>query len=78
MLFVLAAFVVVVAGMRSAESLMVTFLLSGFFAIICASPFLYLSNKGLPQWASLTLVVIFICLVQEIHGVGILVMVERL
>jgi len=32
-LFVLAAFVVVVAGLRSAESLMVTFLLSGFLPL---------------------------------------------
>jgi len=55
---------VVVAGLRSAESLMVTFLLSGFFAIICAPPFLYMSNKGLPHWLSLILVVIFICLIQ--------------
>ena len=63
-LFVLAAFVVVVAGMRAADSLMVTFLLSGFFAIICAPPFLYLANRGLPQWLSLILVIVFICLIQ--------------
>ena len=63
-LFVLAAFVIVVAGMRAAENIMVTFLLSGFFAIICAPPFLYLSKKGLPAWLSLVLVVIFIVLIQ--------------
>lgn len=63
-LFVLAAFIIVVAGMKSAESLMVTFLLSGFFAIICAPPFLYMQNKGLPAWLSLILVVIVISLVQ--------------
>ncbi len=63
-LFVLAAFVIVVAGMRAAENIMVTFLLSGFFAIICAPPFLYLSQKGLPAWLSLVLVVIFIVLIQ--------------
>ncbi|MFT7372574.1 MAG: AI-2 transport protein TqsA [Oleiphilaceae bacterium] len=63
-LFMLAAFVIVVAGMRAADSLMVTFLLSGFFAIICAPPFLYMAKKGLPQWLSLILVVVFICLIQ--------------
>ncbi|KZY30671.1 MULTISPECIES: AI-2E family transporter [unclassified Oleiphilus] len=63
-LFVLAAFVIVVAGIRAAESLMVTFLLSGFFAIICAPPFLFMQRKGLPAWLSLILVVIFISLVQ--------------
>ncbi|TNC80948.1 MAG: hypothetical protein C9356_11400 [Oleiphilus sp.] len=63
-LFVLAAFTIVVAGMRAAESLMVTFLLSGFFAIICAPPFMFMQRRGLPAWASLILVVIFICLIQ--------------
>jgi predicted PurR-regulated permease PerM len=63
-LFVLAAFIIVVAGIKAAESLMVTFLLSGFFAIICAPPFLYMQNKGLPAWLSLILVVIVISLVQ--------------
>lgn len=63
-LFVIAAFVIVVAGIKAAESLMVTFLLSGFFAIICAPPFLYMMRKGLPAWLSLILVVLFISLIQ--------------
>jgi len=63
-LFVLAAFVIVVAGMRSAESIMVTFLLSSFFAIICAPPFLFLLEKGCPAWLSLILVVVFVVLIQ--------------
>jgi len=65
-IFVLAAFIIVVAGMRAANSLMVTFLLSSFFAIICAPPFMYLLNKGVPAWVSLICVVIFICLLQLI------------
>lgn len=65
-LFILAAFVVVVAGIRSAESIMVTFLLSGFFAIICAPPFMLMQRKGLPAWLSLILVVLFISLFQLI------------
>ena len=63
-LFVFAAFVIVVAGLRAAESIMVTFLLSGFFAIICAPPFLIMQRKGLPAWLSLILVVLFISLFQ--------------
>lgn len=63
-LFVLAAFTIVVAGMRSAESIMVTFLLSGFFAIVCAPPFLIMQRKGLPAWLSLIFVVVFISLIQ--------------
>ncbi len=65
-LFVLAAFIIVVAGMRAAESLMVTFLLSGFFAIICAPPFLFMQRKGIPAWLSLILVVLFISVIQLI------------
>jgi predicted PurR-regulated permease PerM len=63
-LFIIAAFVIVVAGIRAAESIMVTFLLSGFFAIICAPPFLLMQRKGLPAWLSLVLVVLFISLFQ--------------
>lgn len=63
-LFVLAAFVIVVAGIRAAESIMVTFLLSGFFAIIFAPPFALMQKKGLPAWLSLILVVVFISLFQ--------------
>ena len=65
-LFIFAAFIVVIAGIRSAESIMVTFLLSGFFAIICAPPFLLMQRKGLPAWLSLILVVLFISLFQLI------------
>lgn len=65
-LFVIAAFIIVVAGIRAAESLMVTFLLSGFFAIICAPPFLFMMRKGIPAWLSLILVGVFISLIQLI------------
>lgn len=63
-LFVLAAFIIVVAGLRAAESLLTTFLLSCFFAIICAPPFLFLKRKGCPSWISMTLVVALICAIQ--------------
>ena len=63
-LIILASFVIVVAGIKSAESLMVTFLLSGFFAIICAPPFLFMQNRGVPAWLSLVLVVLSISVIQ--------------
>lgn len=43
---------------------MVTFLLSGFFAIICAPPFMYLMRKGIPAWLSLIFIVLVICVIQ--------------
>lgn len=63
-IIILAAFVVVVAGIKTAESLMVTFLLSGFFAIICAPPFMFMLRKGVPDWISLIIVVIGITAIQ--------------
>ncbi len=43
-----AAFVVVVAGMRAAESLLIPFLLSVFIAVICAPSVFWLQRKGIP------------------------------
>lgn len=63
-ILILAAFVVVVAGIKAAESLMVTFLLSGFFAIICAPPFMFMLRKGVPDWISLIVIVIGITAIQ--------------
>jgi AI-2 transport protein TqsA len=58
LVIIFAAFIIVVAGIKSAESLMVTFFLSGFFAIICAPPFMLLLRKGVPDWLSLLIVVV--------------------
>lgn len=56
-LFVAACFVVVVAGMRAAESLLVPFLLSLFIAVICTPPLMWLRKKGLPNWMAMLIVV---------------------
>lgn len=52
-----AAFVIVVAGMRATESILVPFLLSVFFAIVCAPPLLWLKSKGIPTLLSVLAVV---------------------
>ena len=52
-----AAFVVVVAGMRAAESIVVPFLLSVFIAIIGAPPLFWLERKGLPRWLAMLVVI---------------------
>jgi len=44
-----AAFVVIVAGMRTASSILVPFLLSIFIAIICAPPLFWMQRKGVPN-----------------------------
>lgn len=60
MLVQLAAFVVVVAGMKSASSLLVPFLLAIFLAIICAPLLFWLRKKGVPEFLGLLLI---LCLV---------------
>ena len=56
-LFIAAAFVVVVAGMRAAEPIVVPFLLSIFIAIISAPPLFWLERKGLPRWLAMLIVI---------------------
>jgi len=53
-----AAFVIVVAGMRAAEPILVPLVIAGFLAIISASPVFWLKGKGIPAPAALSLVIL--------------------
>jgi len=55
-LFVMAAFVVVCAGLRAGAELVVPFLGAVFLAIVSLPPLAALHRAGLPKWASLGLV----------------------
>ena len=55
-LITLAAFVVVVAGARAAEAVVVPFLLSIFIAVISAPALLWLENKRVPRWLAMVIV----------------------
>lgn len=55
-----AAFVVLVAGVRTAEPILVPFLLAVMLAVICASPLGWLQSKGLPTWLSVLLIVLML------------------
>jgi AI-2 transport protein TqsA len=55
-LLMTAAFVIVVAGMKAAQPILVPFLLSVFIAIISAPSMFYLQRKGLPTAIALLLV----------------------
>ena len=59
-LFVVAAFVVVIAGMRAAVSILVPFLLSVFVAIICAPFLFWLRQKKIPGLIAVAIVVIVV------------------
>ncbi len=65
-LVTVAAFVIVIAGMRAAGSILVPFLLSAFLAIICAPPLFWLQRKGVPTPLALLIVV------AGIMGIGFL------
>jgi AI-2 transport protein TqsA len=65
-LITVAAFVIVVAGMRAAEKILVPFLLSGFLAIICAPPLFWLRRKHVPTALALLIVT------GGIMGIGLL------
>lgn len=58
----IAAFVIVVAGMKAANAILVPFLLAAFIAIISGSPLFYLQRKGLPRWLALLVVILGILL----------------
>ncbi len=72
MLLTLAAFVIVVAGMKASRELLTPFLLSAFLAIIGTPPLLWLRQRGLPSWLSLLLVltVIMLAVLALLVGVG--------
>jgi predicted PurR-regulated permease PerM len=65
-LITVAAFVIVVAGMRAAEKILVPFLLSAFLAIICAPPLFWLRRKRVPTALALLIVI------GGIMGIGLL------
>jgi predicted PurR-regulated permease PerM len=67
----LAAFVVIVAGMKAASSLLVPFLLALFIAILMASPYNWLQHKGLP--AALALLLVMSAFVALVFIIGALV-----
>ncbi len=67
-LLVCATFVVVVAGMRAAEPILVPFLLSVFIAIICAPPLFWLQRRGLSTGLALLVVVLGVLLAGLLLG----------
>ena len=53
-----AAFVIVVAGMRTAEPILVPLLIAGFLAMISTSPVFWLREKGIPAPAAVFFVIL--------------------
>lgn len=70
-LIIAAAFVVVIAGVRTAVDLLVPFLLSIFIAVLCAPPLNWMKSKGVP--GALALIIILALVVIIGGGAGAVV-----
>ena len=68
-LIILASFVIIVAGMKAAESIIVPFLLAVFISIVTSPPFFWLQKKGIPKGLALLFVILFFLLVISLIGV---------
>jgi predicted PurR-regulated permease PerM len=58
----IAALVIIVAGMKAAQAIIIPFLLSGFIAIICGPPLVWLRKKGLPTVLAILVVILGVSL----------------
>ncbi len=58
-----ACFIIILAGMRAASSIILPFLLSLFIAVICMPPLSWLRGRGVPNGLSLLIVLIGIVLI---------------
>lgn len=65
---ILAGFVIVVAGMKAASSLLVPFFLAVFIAILCAPPLFWLQRKGVPKVIGLIAILVAILVVGSLVG----------
>jgi AI-2 transport protein TqsA len=57
-LLILASFIIVIAGMKAASSLLIPFFLAVFIAVICAPPLFWLQRKGVPKVLALVLILL--------------------
>jgi len=67
-LLILASFIIVVAGMKAASSILVPFFLAVFIAVICAPPLFWLQRKGVPKVLALVLILVAILVVGLLFG----------
>src|SRR4030065_2588159 len=65
---ILASFIIVVAGMKAASSILVPFFLAVFIAVICAPPLFWLQRKGVPKVLALAFILVAILIVGLLFG----------
>ena len=57
---ILAGFIIVIAGMKAASSILVPFFLAVFIAVICTPPLFWLQRKGVPKILALVVILVVI------------------
>lgn len=67
-ILILAALVIIAAGLKSSQDLMVPFLLAAFIATIAATPMFWLQRKGIPEAFSLPAVMIAMIFIVVLLG----------
>lgn len=67
-IFVIAALIIVAAGLKASQELMVPFLLAAFIATIAATPMFWLQNRGVPPALSLPVVMILMVFIVVLLG----------
>ena len=71
LLLTLAALIIIIAGVKTAQALLVPFLLAFFISIICAGPFFWLQQHKVPAPVALLIVIITIML----GGLGVITLI---
>lgn len=66
---VLAAVVVILAGLRVAAPVFVPFLLAGFIAMLCSVPLFWLNRRGVPNGISVALVIAMLLIGGTVVGI---------
>jgi AI-2 transport protein TqsA len=66
---ILAGFIIVVAGMKAASSILVPFFMAVFIAVICTPPLFWLQHKGVPKILALIVILVVILGVGLLFGV---------
>ena len=61
-LLMLASFIIVVAGMKAASSILVPFFLAVFIAVICSPPMFWMQRKAVPKILALVFIMVAILL----------------
>lgn len=68
-LILAACFVIVIAGMREAEQLLVPFLLSLFIAVISSPPLVWLKQRGIPNGLAILCIIALVVIAGVLIGI---------